>query len=159
MIKCADAGAEMVRITVQGMQEAKACAEIKKTLVEKGYNTPLIADIHFAPKVAMTVAECFDKIRVNPGNFADGRKKFEEKLYETDEEYEAEILEIEKVFTPLVLKCKERGVAMRIGTNHGSLSARAPCPASATPPRVWWSPPLSLRASAGSTITTTLSSP
>ena len=124
MIKCADAGAEMVRITVQGMQEAKACAEIKKTLVEKGYNTPLIADIHFAPKVAMTVAECFDKIRVNPGNFADGRKKFEEKLYETDEEYEAEILEIEKVFTPLVLKCKERGVAMRIGTNHGSLSAR-----------------------------------
>jgi (E)-4-hydroxy-3-methylbut-2-enyl-diphosphate synthase len=72
----------------------------------------------------MTVAECFDKIRVNPGNFADGRKKFEDILYETDEEYEAEILEIEKIFTPLVLKCKERGVAMRIGTNHGSLSAR-----------------------------------
>lgn len=62
----------MVRITVQGMQEAKACAEIKKKLVEDGYNTPLIADIHFAPKVAMMVAECFDKIRVNPGNFADG---------------------------------------------------------------------------------------
>ena len=124
MIKCADAGAEMVRITVQGMQEAKACVEIKKTLLERGYTTPLIADIHFAPKVAMTVAECFDKIRVNPGNFADGRKKFEEILYETDEEYEAEILEIEKIFTPLVLKCKERGVAMRIGTNHGSLSAR-----------------------------------
>jgi (E)-4-hydroxy-3-methylbut-2-enyl-diphosphate synthase len=124
VIKCADAGAEMVRITVQGMQEAKACVEIKKTLLEKGYTTPLIADIHFAPKVAMTVAECFDKIRVNPGNFADGRKKFEDILYETDEEYEAEILEIEKVFTPLVLKCKERGVAMRIGVNHGSLSAR-----------------------------------
>ena len=124
MIKCADAGAEMVRITVQGMQEAKACVEIKKTLLEKGYTTPLIADIHFAPKVAMTVAECFDKIRINPGNFADGRKKFEDILYETDEEYEAEILEIEKIFTPLVLKCKERGVAMRIGTNHGSLSAR-----------------------------------
>jgi (E)-4-hydroxy-3-methylbut-2-enyl-diphosphate synthase len=124
VIKCADAGAEMVRITVQGMQEAKACVEIKKTLLERGYTTPLIADIHFAPKVAMTVAECFDKIRVNPGNFADGRKKFEDILYETDEEYEAEILEIEKIFTPLVLKCKERGVAMRIGTNHGSLSAR-----------------------------------
>ena len=60
------------------MQEAKACVEIKKTLLEKGYTTPLIADIHFAPKVAMTVAECFDKIRVNPGNFADGRKKFED---------------------------------------------------------------------------------
>ena len=124
MKKCADAGAEMVRITVQGMQEAKACAEIKKRLVEDGYDTPLIADIHFAPKVAMMVAECFDKIRVNPGNFADGRKKFEDILYETDEEYNAEIEEIEKVFTPLVLKCKERGVAMRIGTNHGSLSAR-----------------------------------
>jgi len=122
--KCADAGAEMVRITVQGMQEAKACAEIKKRLVEDGYDTPLIADIHFAPKVAMMVAECFDKIRVNPGNFADGRKKFEDILYETDEEYNAEIEEIEKIFTPLVLKCKERGVAMRIGTNHGSLSAR-----------------------------------
>ena len=122
--KCADAGAEMVRITVQGMQEAKACAEIKKRLVEDGYETPLIADIHFAPKVAMMVAECFDKIRVNPGNFADGRKKFEDILYETDEEYNAEIEEIEKIFTPLVLKCKERGVAMRIGTNHGSLSAR-----------------------------------
>ena len=82
MIKCADAGAEMVRITVQGMQEAKACVEIKKTLLEKGYTTPLIADIHFAPKVAMTVAECFDKIRVNPGNFADGRKTFEEIDYD-----------------------------------------------------------------------------
>ena len=87
MIKCADAGAEMVRITVQGMQEAKACKVIKETLMAKGYTTPLIADIHFAPKVAMMVAECFDKIRVNPGNFADGRKTFEEKLYETDEEY------------------------------------------------------------------------
>jgi len=124
VIRCADAGAEMVRITVQGMQEAKACKEIKETLVARGYNTPLIADIHFAPKVAMMVAECFDKIRVNPGNFADGRKKFEDILYETDEEYEAELAEIEEIFTPLVLKCKERGVAMRIGTNHGSLSAR-----------------------------------
>jgi (E)-4-hydroxy-3-methylbut-2-enyl-diphosphate synthase len=124
VIRCADAGAEMVRITVQGMQEAKACVEIKKTLMAKGYTTPLIADIHFAPKVALLVAECFDKIRINPGNFADGRKTFENILYETDEEYNAELAEIEEVFTPLVLKCKERGVAMRIGTNHGSLSAR-----------------------------------
>ena len=114
----------MVRITVQGMQEAKACKVIKETLMAKGYTTPLIADIHFAPKVAMMVAECFDKIRVNPGNFADGRKTFEEKLYETDEEYNEELEMIEETFTPLVLKCKERGVAMRIGTNHGSLSAR-----------------------------------
>ena len=124
VIRCADAGADMVRITVQGMQEAKACKAIKETLLARGYTTPLIADIHFAPKVAMMVAECFDKIRVNPGNFADGRKTFENILYETDEEYNAELAEIEEVFTPLVLKCKERGVAMRIGTNHGSLSAR-----------------------------------
>jgi 4-hydroxy-3-methylbut-2-en-1-yl diphosphate synthase IspG/GcpE len=63
----------MVRITVQGMVEAKACAEIKRRLMADGYTTPLIADIHFAPKVALAVAECFDKIRINPGNFADGR--------------------------------------------------------------------------------------
>ena len=124
VIKCADAGAEIVRITVQGMQEAKACAEIKNALVKKGYNTPLVADIHFAPKVAMMVAECFDKIRINPGNFADGRKTFEEKTYDDESAYAAELAYIEEVFTPLVLKCKERNVAMRIGTNHGSLSAR-----------------------------------
>ena len=124
IMRCADAGAEMVRITVQGMQEAKACQEIKNKLLQSGYTTPIIADIHFAPKVAMTVADCLDKIRINPGNFADGRKKFEDILYETDEEYQAEIDEIEEVFTPLVLKCKANNVAMRIGTNHGSLSAR-----------------------------------
>ena len=124
MIKCADAGAEIVRITVQGMQEAKACVEIKKELLAKGYTTPLVADIHFAPKVAMLVADCLDKIRINPGNFADGRKTFEEKNYEEAGAYEAELAYIEEVFTPLVLKCKANGVAMRIGTNHGSLSAR-----------------------------------
>ena len=124
VIKCADAGAEIVRITVQGMQEAKACAEIKNELVKRGYNTPLVADIHFAPKVAMMVAECFDKIRINPGNFADGRKTFEEKQYDDESAYAAELAYIEEVFTPLVLKCKQRNVAMRIGTNHGSLSAR-----------------------------------
>ena len=91
VIKCADAGAEMVRITVQGMQEAKACAEIKKTLLEMGCTTPLIADVDFAPNAAMTVdRERFDKRGVNPGNFADGRKKFEDILYETDEEYDAD---------------------------------------------------------------------
>ena len=124
IMRCTDAGAEMIRITVQGMQEAKACQEIKNKLLQSGYTTPIIADIHFAPKVAMTVADCLDKIRVNPGNFADGRKKFEDILYETDAEYQAELDEIEEVFTPLVLKCKENNVAMRIGTNHGSLSAR-----------------------------------
>ena len=124
IMRCTDAGAQMIRITVQGMQEAKACQEIKNKLLQSGYTTPIIADIHFAPKVAMTVADCLDKIRINPGNFADGRKKFEDILYETDAEYQAELDEIEEVFTPLVLKCKENNVAMRIGTNHGSLSAR-----------------------------------
>lgn len=109
---------------MQGMQEAKACVEIKKELLRRGYTTPLVADIHFAPKVAMLVAECFDKIRINPGNFADGRKTFEEKNYDDEAAYAAELAYIEEVFTPLVLKCKERNVAMRIGTNHGSLSAR-----------------------------------
>jgi len=124
VIRCADAGADIVRVTVQGMMEAKACKEIRAELNKKGYSTPLVADIHFAPKVALLVAECFEKIRVNPGNFADGRKKFEELTYETPEEYQAELDFIEETFTPLVLKCKELGRAMRIGTNHGSLSAR-----------------------------------
>lgn len=123
VVKCADAGAEIVRITVQGMQEAKACGEIKAALLARGYTTPLVADIHFAPKVALLVAECLDKIRINPGNFADGRKKFTETVYD-DASYAEELAYIEDVFTPLVLKCKERNVAMRIGTNHGSLSAR-----------------------------------
>ena len=116
----------MVRITVQGMMEAKACAEIKKRLVADGYTTPLIADIHFAPKVAKMVAECFDKIRVNPGNFADGRKTFEEVLYETDEEYFAERAYIEETFKPLVLKCKEENRMIRIGTHTAAPTAPQP---------------------------------
>mmetsp|Transcript_31981 Transcript_31981/g.38681 ORF Transcript_31981/g.38681 Transcript_31981/m.38681 type:complete len:799 (+) Transcript_31981:196-2592(+) len=124
-IRCADAGADLVRITVQGMREAKACQEIKNELIKRGYgDVGLVADIHFAPKVAMIVAEAFEKVRVNPGNFADGRKSMEEKTYDTKEEYLEELAYIEEVFTPLVLKCKELGTAMRIGTNHGSLSAR-----------------------------------
>jgi len=124
VMRCADAGADLVRLTVQGQREADACQKIKDGLLKKGYKTPLVADIHFAPKIAMQVAECFDKIRVNPGNFADGRKKFEDIVYDTPEAYQAELDFIEETFTPLVLKCKENNVAMRIGTNHGSLSAR-----------------------------------
>eukprot|EP00640_Fibrocapsa_japonica_P000924 CAMPEP_0113943412 /NCGR_PEP_ID=MMETSP1339-20121228/23413_1 /TAXON_ID=94617 /ORGANISM="Fibrocapsa japonica" /LENGTH=652 /DNA_ID=CAMNT_0000948271 /DNA_START=394 /DNA_END=2352 /DNA_ORIENTATION=+ /assembly_acc=CAM_ASM_000762 len=124
VIKCADAGADLVRITVQGTLEAKACQEIKNELVKRGYNTPLVADIHFNPKVAMMVADAFEKIRVNPGNFADGRKKFEDMVYDDEASFLEGLEEIEKLFTPLVLKCKELGRAMRIGTNHGSLSAR-----------------------------------
>ncbi|KAJ6403292.1 hypothetical protein OIU84_015242 [Salix udensis] len=123
VMRIADKGADLVRITVQGKREADACFEIKNSLVQKNYNIPLVADIHFAPSVALRVAECFDKIRVNPGNFADRRAQFE-KLEYTEDDYEKELEHIEKVFTPLVEKCKKYGRAMRIGTNHGSLSDR-----------------------------------
>lgn len=122
--KCADAGADIVRITVQGKKEAEACMRIREQLFKDRYDTPLVADIHFQPAVAMLVAEAFEKIRVNPGNFADGRKTFEVINYDDPKQFELERDYIEEVFTPLVLKCKELGRAMRIGTNHGSLSAR-----------------------------------
>ncbi|KAL1544142.1 4-hydroxy-3-methylbut-2-en-1-yl diphosphate synthase (ferredoxin), chloroplastic-like [Salvia divinorum] len=123
VMRIADRGADIVRITVQGRKEADACFELKNALVQKNYNIPLVADIHFAPPVAMRVAECFDKIRVNPGNFADRRAQFEELEY-TEDDYQKELEHIDKVFTPLVEKCKKYGRAMRIGTNHGSLSDR-----------------------------------
>nr|UYR28642.1 1-hydroxy-2-methyl-2-(E)-butenyl-4-diphosphate synthase [Andrographis alata] len=123
VMRIADQGADIVRITVQGKKEADACFEIKNSLVQKNYNIPLVADIHFAPSVALRVSECFDKIRVNPGNFADRRAQFE-KLEYTDDDYQKELEHIEQVFTPLVEKCKKYGRAMRIGTNHGSLSDR-----------------------------------
>ncbi|KAG0474610.1 hypothetical protein HPP92_014296 [Vanilla planifolia] len=123
VMRIADKGADLVRITVQGKKEADACFEIKDSLVQKNYNIPLVADIHFAPSVALRVAECFDKIRVNPGNFADRRAQFV-KLEYTEVDYQKELEHIEEVFSPLVEKCKKYGRAMRIGTNHGSLSDR-----------------------------------
>ncbi|RZC83646.1 hypothetical protein C5167_046427 [Papaver somniferum] len=123
VMRISDKGADIVRITVQGKKEADACFEIKNTLVQKNYNIPLVADIHFAPPIALRVAECFDKIRVNPGNFADRRAQFEQLEY-TEDDYQQELQHIEQVFTPLVEKCKKYGRAMRIGTNHGSLSDR-----------------------------------
>ena len=123
-MKCADAGADLVRITVQGGREAEACMHIREKLFKYGYDTPLVADIHFNPKVALRVCDAFEKIRVNPGNFADGIKKFEDLTYENREEYDAEGEAMEEMFTPLVEKCKKLGRAIRIGTNHGSLSAR-----------------------------------
>lgn len=122
--KCADAGADIVRITVQGKKEAEACYKIREQLFKDRYDVPLVADIHFQPAVAMMVAEAFEKVRVNPGNFADGRKTFEVINYDDPKEFDLEREHIEEVFTPLVLKCKQLGRAMRIGTNHGSLSAR-----------------------------------
>jgi (E)-4-hydroxy-3-methylbut-2-enyl-diphosphate synthase len=122
--RCADAGVDIVRITVQGGKEAKACEHIKRRLLEDGYKTPLVADIHFTPKVALKVADHVDKVRVNPGNFADGRKSFDS-IEELTEEDKAEALkDIEESFTPLVLKLKALNKSLRIGVNHGSLSER-----------------------------------
>jgi (E)-4-hydroxy-3-methylbut-2-enyl-diphosphate synthase len=117
-----DAGCELVRLTAPSKKEAENLAVIKEMLVKDGYTTPLVADIHFTPNAAEIAAGIVEKVRVNPGNYAD-KKKFEEIEY-TDESYRAELDRIEEKFTPLVKLCKEKGTAMRIGTNHGSLSDR-----------------------------------
>ena len=121
-IRMIDAGCELVRLTAPSKNEAENLQKIKAALVEKGYNTPLVADIHFTPNAAEIAAKIVEKVRVNPGNYAD-KKKFEEIDY-TDDSYQAELDRIEEKFTPLVLLCKANGTAMRIGTNHGSLSDR-----------------------------------
>jgi len=121
-IRLVDAGCEIVRITTPTVQDAKALGEIKARLRAGGIDVPLVADIHFSPAAALEAAEHADKVRVNPGNYADSRQ-FKVREY-TDEEYVAELVRIEERFAPLVLKCKERGISMRIGTNHGSLSDR-----------------------------------
>ena len=121
-IRMIEAGCELVRITAPSIKEAQNLLEIKKALREKGYNTPLVADIHFTPNAAELAARIVEKVRVNPGNYAD-KKKFEHIDY-TDLGYEAELERIRERFTPLVKICKEYGTAMRIGTNHGSLSDR-----------------------------------
>lgn len=123
VIKLYDAGCEIVRVTVQGMKEADASEEIKNELLKRGINVPLVADIHFYPPAAMKVVEFVDKVRVNPGNFVDKRASFKVIEYD-DESYGKELLKIEEKFTPLVLKCKSLKKAIRIGTNHGSLSDR-----------------------------------
>ncbi len=121
-IRMVDAGCEYVRITAPSIKEAKNLAVIKKQLQQRGYNVPLIADIHFTPNAAEEAARIVEKVRINPGNYAD-KKKFENFEY-TSSEYQAELERIYKKFTPLVKVCKEYGTAMRIGTNHGSLSDR-----------------------------------
>lgn len=121
-IRMIDAGCEYVRITAPSIKEAQNLAEIKKGLIAKGYHTPLVADIHFTPNAAELAAKIVEKVRVNPGNYAD-KKKFEEINY-TPEAYEKELARIKKKFAPLVEICKANGTAMRIGTNHGSLSDR-----------------------------------
>lgn len=121
-IRMIDAGCELVRYTAPSIKEAENLKLIHEELSKKGFTTPLVADIHFTPNAAELAAQYVEKIRVNPGNYAD-KKKFETHEY-TDESYAAELKRIREKFTPLVLLCKEKKRAMRIGTNHGSLSDR-----------------------------------
>ena len=121
-IRMINAGCEYVRITAPSINEAQNLQNIKNELRKRGYNTPLIADIHFTPNAAEVAARIVEKVRVNPGNYVD-KKKFQTLEY-TDAEYNAETDRIRERFSPLVKVCKEYGTAMRIGTNHGSLSDR-----------------------------------
>ena len=121
-IRMIESGCDYVRITAPSLNEAKNLELIKKELRLRGYHTPLIADIHFTPNAAELAARIIEKVRVNPGNYAD-KKKFEVLEYD-DTTYQAELDRIRARFTPLVKICKEYGTAMRIGTNHGSLSDR-----------------------------------
>jgi (E)-4-hydroxy-3-methylbut-2-enyl-diphosphate synthase len=121
-IRCIEAGAQLVRITAPSKKEAENLLNIKNELHARGYHVPLVADIHFTPNAAEIAARIIEKVRVNPGNYVD-KKKFEQIEY-TDAEYIEEIERITERFSPLVLICKEHGTAMRIGTNHGSLSDR-----------------------------------
>ena len=121
-IRMIDAGCELVRLTAPSKKEAEALERIKKQLNDLGYEAPLVADIHFTPNAAEIAAKLVEKVRVNPGNYAD-KKKFEEIDF-TDDSYAEELKRIEEKFTPLVELCKLHHTAMRIGTNHGSLSDR-----------------------------------
>jgi (E)-4-hydroxy-3-methylbut-2-enyl-diphosphate synthase len=121
-IRCIEAGSELIRITAPSRNEAENLLNIKNELRRRGYTTPIIADIHFTPNAAEIAARIIEKVRVNPGNYVD-KKKFEQIEY-TNAEYAEEIERITERFTPLVKICKEYGTAMRIGTNHGSLSDR-----------------------------------
>ena len=121
-IRMIDAGCKLVRITAPSKKDAENLANIKNELRLKGYKTPLVADIHYTPNAAEIAAKIVEKVRINPGNYAD-KKKFEEIDY-TDESYNNELLRIEEKFTPLVQICKQNNTSMRIGTNHGSLSDR-----------------------------------
>ncbi len=122
IIRLVEANCEIVRVTAPSIRDAENLQHIKAELTRHGIRVPLVADIHFTPNAALIAADYVEKVRINPGNYAD-RKLFQVKEY-TDDEYEAELERLEAAFKPLVLKCKQHGVAMRIGTNHGSLSDR-----------------------------------
>ncbi|MDE7024693.1 MAG: (E)-4-hydroxy-3-methylbut-2-enyl-diphosphate synthase [Paramuribaculum sp.] len=121
--RIAQAGAQMVRLTAQGVREANNLAEIRAGLRECGIEVPLVADIHFNPRAAFAAAEVVEKVRINPGNFVDPGRTFR-KLEYTDQEYAAELQKIDDALTPFLDLCREHGTALRIGVNHGSLSDR-----------------------------------
>ena len=121
--RIAQAGAAYIRLTAQGVREAENLGNIKAQLREKGVSTPLVADIHFNPRAAFAAAEVVEKVRINPGNFVDPGRTFKQLTY-TDEEYAEEIKKIEATFVPFINLCRENNTAIRIGVNHGSLSAR-----------------------------------
>ena len=116
------AGSELVRLTAPSIKDADALEQISEDLRRQGHDTPIVADIHFTPNAALRAADFVEKVRVNPGNYAD-KKKFDHHEY-TDISYAQELERIKEKFTPLVLKCKELHRVIRIGTNHGSLSDR-----------------------------------
>jgi (E)-4-hydroxy-3-methylbut-2-enyl-diphosphate synthase len=123
IVRLIKAGADYVRVTVKGIYDAENITNIKNELVSRGYNTPLIADIHFNPKLAEISAKYISKVRINPGNFYDKRAQFKNRIY-TDDEYKNELLKIEEQFIPFLQLLKETNTALRIGANHGSLSDR-----------------------------------
>lgn len=118
-----DAGADIVRLTAQGVREAENIGIIRKAIHKSGYTAPLVADIHFNPRAAFAAAEVTDKVRINPGNFVDVARTFK-KLHFTEEEYAREITKIHDALVPFIALCKKHGTAVRLGVNHGSLSDR-----------------------------------
>ena len=118
-----DAGADYVRLTTQGLKEVESLKEISAELKAMGYSTPLVADVHFNPKVADVAATIVEKVRINPGNYVDPARTFKSLSY-TDQEYETELDRIRKRLTDFINICKKNRTAIRIGVNHGSLSDR-----------------------------------
>lgn len=131
-IRIINAGGELVRLTTQGTREAENLQNIKLSLVDRGFNTPLVADVHFNPNVADVAAKYVEKVRINPGNYVDPARTFKELEY-TDAEYADEIEKIRRRFIPFLEICKENKTAIRIGVNHGSLSDRIMCRYGNTP--------------------------
>ncbi|MBR6284077.1 MAG: (E)-4-hydroxy-3-methylbut-2-enyl-diphosphate synthase [Muribaculaceae bacterium] len=121
--RIAQAGADYVRLTAQGVREAEGIGMVRNLLRKQGCNVPLVADIHFNPRAALAAAALTDKVRINPGNFVDPARTFRQLTY-TDEEYQAELLKIREALLPFIELCREHGTAVRLGVNHGSLSDR-----------------------------------